>query len=125
MVAVPAFVRTVRDLMARTAPCGPAAEYDELLFATDPPPELVPLLRVLHTGVRAVLTGRRWWGATSDGKPRVVELCPDAPIPAGIGLLCVEGDARWDRIAPAARCDLPHLFAPTNPAGSARRGHGG
>jgi hypothetical protein len=68
-------------------------------------------MAVLHTGIRALRTERRWWGSTSE-KPRVIELNPAAPIPAGITLLSVEGDAVWDRIAPDTRLDVPRLFAP-------------
>lgn len=103
--------KTARDLLALVAPFGPAVEGEELVFATEPPTDLEPALRVLHTGVRAVLMGRAWWGAITDKKPRVMELRTNAPIPAGIGLLCAEGDTRWDRIAPDARLDHSHLFA--------------
>ena len=111
---------TVRDLLAIVAPFGPGVEDEELAFATDPPADLEPALRVLHTGVRAILTGRAWWGASTQKKPRVVELRTDKPIPADIGLLCVEGDRRWDRIAPDARLDCPHLFEPASIGSSAR-----
>lgn len=103
--------RTARELLALVEPFGPTAEGGELVFATDPPSELVPVLAVLHTAVRALLTRRRWWGAGSD-EPRAVELNPSAPIPAGIDLLCVEGHERWDRIHPDARTALPRLFSP-------------
>lgn len=112
---------TARDLLARVAPFGPTVEGAELAFATELPPELVVALGVLHTGVRAALSGRAWWGSTADGKPRVVELPTDQLVPSGIGLLCVQGDARWDRIAPAARIDFPHLFAPPVAVPSRRR----
>jgi hypothetical protein len=90
-------------------PHGPAVEAGDLVFDRDPRAEWEPTLRVLHTGVRALLTLRPWWGASSD-TPRVIVLNPAAPIPVGITLLCVEGDARWDRIDPAARIDIPQLF---------------
>jgi hypothetical protein len=64
----------------------------------------------MQTGVRAILTGRVWWGTSSD-RPWVVELNPAEPIPAGVTLLCVEGDQRWERFHPAARLDHPELFA--------------
>jgi hypothetical protein len=114
---------TARDLFALVAPFAPGFDGEELMFGTDFPIDLVPALGVLHTGVRAVLTGRVWWGASTKGKPRVAELRTDAPIPEGIGLLCVAGDRRWDRIAPGARFHLPHLFAtvPSGPSARARR----
>lgn len=101
---------TARELLDVVRQYGPSAEGPELTFAADPPEELDAALRVLHTGVRAVLTGRRWWGCTSH-KPRVIELNPAERIPTGITLLAVEGDACWDRIAPDARLDHPTLFA--------------
>ena len=89
----------------------PTMEVGALAFVVEPPPELERLLRVLHTGVRAALTGRPWYGCGSDRKtaaPR--QLDPAAPIPAGVTLLAVEGDRRWDRIDPGARLALPDLF---------------
>jgi hypothetical protein len=80
------------------------------VLATGPPAELLSVLGVLHTGLRALLTGREWLGACSD-RPRVVELDRDGPIPAGVTLLCVEGDPHWDRIDPASPLDHPRLFA--------------
>jgi hypothetical protein len=100
---------TAHALLTLVRPFGPAAEADELVFESDPPAELEAALRVLHTGVRALLARGRWYGCDGD-TGRVVELNPAAPLPAGIALLCVEGDHRWDRIDPAARMDLPQLF---------------
>lgn len=114
-------VTTARGLLALVKPLGPSAEGAELVFDTDPPAELVPALSVVHTGVRALLTGRRWWGCASD-KPLVVELNPAAPIPACISLLAVEGDMRWDRVHPTMRIELPHLFAPELRVGPSRTG---
>lgn len=101
---------TARELLDRLEPFGPAVEGTELVFASDPPTELDAVVCVLQTGVRALLTRRPWWGSTSE-KPRVIELNPAAPIPAGITLLVVEGDGRWDRIAADAHIDMPDLFA--------------
>ena len=88
----------------------------DLTFAADPPADLSVRLAVLHTGVRALLAGRRWFATVEGGKAgrftrvTVPALDPAAPLPAGVTLLCVEGDPRWDRIDPAARLDLPDLF---------------
>jgi len=102
---------TVRELLARLDPFGPTTEGEELTFVADPPADLDIVLSVLHTGVRAALAGRRWVGC--DGTTgRAEALNPNAPIPAGITLLCVEGDGQWDRIDPTARLDAPRLFAP-------------
>ncbi|MBM3978692.1 MAG: hypothetical protein FJ304_00115 [Planctomycetes bacterium] len=102
---------TAAELLALVGECGPTVEDGALVFDRDPAADLVPALRVLHTGIRALLTGRRWYGCDGD-TGRVVELQYAARIPAGNTLLCVEGDARWDRIHPAAPLDLPSLFAP-------------
>jgi hypothetical protein len=100
---------TARALLDSLDGAGPTVEGEELAFADDPPAALLPVLRVLHTGVRALLAGRRWFGC--DGETgRSQTLGPGSPVPAGVTLLSVEGDRRWDRIHPAARIDLPHLF---------------
>jgi hypothetical protein len=102
---------TSRDLLAVLEPYRPSAESDRLVFSTPPPVELRRLLSVLHTGVRAQLAERTWYGERSDW-PGLTALDPAKPIPAGITLLCVAGDSRWDRIDPAARLSHPDLFAP-------------
>jgi hypothetical protein len=89
----------------------------------DPPPGLLARLDVLHTGVRAVLSGRKWQGGTgSTGhRPAVVDLDPAKPIPPNISLLRVEGDSRWDRVYAGARTGSPEVFVhprtpkPTHP----------
>ncbi len=103
---------TADALLAAVRPFGPAVEGAAMVFALDPPAALLPALAVLHTGVRALLAGRRWYGCGLDRRtaaPRPLD--PAAPIPAGVALLAVEGDGRWDRLDPAARLDLPALFA--------------
>jgi hypothetical protein len=103
--------KTAAELLTRLKLSGPAIENRELVFAFDPRDDLDPLLRILHTGVRAIFTGSRWFGCGSEraiAAPRLLN--PAAPIPRGITLLCVEGDQRWDRIHPAARIEIPHLF---------------
>lgn len=107
--------RTARELLDALAPFGPAADGQELALAAAPPPELDEVVAVLHTGVRALLSGRRWFGC--DGATgRVAPLNPAAPVPAGVTLLTVERDRGWDRIAPTARLDLPRLFDPPVPS---------
>lgn len=118
--------RTARELLARVRYLAPSVEGRELVFAADVPADLLADLTVLHTGVRAVLAGRAWRGSSTDAPARVLVLSSDEPIPEGVGLVCVEGDARWDRIPPDARCDCPHLFAEPAPRptrGSFRRPH--
>src|SRR5438874_1041085 len=100
-------------LLALVEPLSPSVEGEELVFAADLPPDIEPLLLVLHTGVRALLSGRKWWGSTDVTaiRPRVDVLNLDVPIPAWVGLLSVASDQRWDRIHPAARLAHPELFA--------------
>src|SRR4051794_32108566 len=93
---------TARDLLARVGLFGPAVTNEELAFSGDLPAELVVALSVLHTGVRAALTGRKWYGCEGS-TGRVIELNTAAPIPAGVALLTVAGDHQWDRISIAAR----------------------
>lgn len=107
------------------AGCGPAVDGADLVFDRDPPADLVPLLELLHTGVRAALTGRSWHGcnrrtggscgpypARVDGPLAHGALDPAALLPASVGLLCVAGDAVWDRVPPSAPSALPAAFAP-------------
>jgi hypothetical protein len=104
--------------------CRPTAEGEELVFHRPPPAHLHDPLAVLHTGVRALVTGRRWFGldpatgkpcgphpARGDGPLAFGALDPARPLPAGVGLLSVEGDACWDRLPPLARLNSPDLFA--------------
>jgi hypothetical protein len=109
--------RTALELRAALKPYGPTVEDEVLDHDLDPPADLEPVLAVLHTGVRAVLSGRRWW-ATVEGQKagrftrvQMIVLNPGEPIQAGTTLLCVEGDPGWDRIDPVDHLDLPDLFA--------------
>lgn len=103
---------TAAGLLALVAEFRPAVEGGALVFDLDPPPDLLLLLRVLHTGVRAGLIGRDWYGCGTDRKTAAAKLLDQrAPIPPDVWLLAVEGDERWDRIRPAARLELPRLFA--------------
>lgn len=112
MPAVPA-PSTAANLLAAVLAYLPRVEDEALTFEIEVPPGLARRLRVVHTGVRAALTGRAWFGCGSDRKtaaPRPLD--PAAPVPSGVTLLCVEGDRRWDRIDPGVRLDLHDLFAP-------------
>lgn len=112
---------TARGLLEAVAEFGPTPGVLCLEFDREPPTDLWDALRVLQTGVRSILTRRRWFGCSSaTGHP--CHLSPDKPIPDGVDLLTVEGDAKWDRIPLNARQDFPHLFAaPPTPAH--RTGH--
>lgn len=95
----------------RDAGCEPEADGVALVFAADPPDALAVRLEVLHTGVLALLAGKRWHGC-DPATGRTVALDPAAPIQRSVGLLTVEGAAVWDRLHPVARLDLPDLFTP-------------
>lgn len=102
---------TAAGLLALVAEFRLTVEGGALVFDIDPPDDLLPLLRVLHTGIRAALIGRMWYGCGTDRKTAAAKLLDQcAPIPLDVCLLTVEGDDRWDRIHPAARLDLPRLF---------------
>jgi hypothetical protein len=103
---------TATSLLAALADAGarPRVEERELVCDSTPPESLDLRLAVLHTGVRALLARRPWYGCNTDtGFAR--ELNPTVPIPAQIGLLCVEGDGEWDRIRIWAWESLPDLFS--------------
>lgn len=100
---------TAAELLQVLAGSGPAIEDGELVFALDPPIDLEPILAVLHTGVRAGLSRKLWYGCDGD-TGRIIALSLASPIPPGITLLAVEADGRWDRIDPAANLDHPQLF---------------
>ncbi|HEX4612795.1 MAG TPA: hypothetical protein VH092_31660 [Urbifossiella sp.] len=103
---------TAAALLAAARPFAPAVDGAGLVFDLDPPAGLVAALAVLHTGVRAQLAGRRWYGCGSNRRTAAPWLLdPAAPIPDGVTLLSVEGDQRWDRLDPFTRLDLPALFA--------------
>lgn len=111
---MPTHPTTAAGLLARVAEFRPAVEGGALVFDLDPPDDLLPLLRVLHTGIRAAITGRAWYGCGTDRKTAAaVPLDRRAPIPPDVWLLCAAGDDCWDRIRPDARLDLPDLFAVT------------
>lgn len=117
---------TAARLLAAVRPFGPGINGANLTFTSAPPPALVELLAVLHTGVRAALADRPWYGCGSTKDTAApARVLPAALIPPGVTLLCVEGDARWHRIPPAARAEFPALFAAEpKPKAAARRAAG-
>ena len=127
---------TAADLLAALTRAGrrPAVDGADLTFDRPPPPDLVPFVEVLHTGLRAVLSGRRWHGcdrATGGaggpfpgrafGPLAYGALDPAALLPRNVELLCVAGDAVWDRVPPSAWGRAPGVLAPApaGPAGAA------
>jgi hypothetical protein len=103
---------TAVALLESLAPYRPTVEDGELVVELDPPAGLLVRLELLHSGVRAILSGRRWQGgtATSGDRPCVVNLDPAKPIPPRVTLLRVEGDSRWDRVPANVRTSTPDLF---------------
>jgi hypothetical protein len=103
---------TAVTLLEVLAPYRPTVEDGELVVELDPPAGLLARLEILHTGVRAVLTGRQWQGgvSTTGDRPAVVDLDPTGPIPPHVTLLRVEGDSHWDRVLASARTGVPELF---------------
>ena len=60
---------TVKDLLLAlsAADCTPRVEGDELAFDHEPPADLLPYVLLLQTGLRAVLSGRPWYGIDGSG----------------------------------------------------------
>jgi len=107
MNAVATTTMTVREILDALARYNPAVEGDELAFDDDIDIDPEEVVRIAQTGIRALLTGRRWFGC--DGKTgAVLDLNPAMPIPRNITLLAVEGDPVWDRLT----IDRPELFGP-------------
>ncbi len=111
---------TVLLTALRAAGCEPDVDGAGLVFAADPPDPLAVRLEVLHTGVLAVLAGKRWYGC-DPATGRTVVLDPAALIPPTVGLLAVGGTAVWERLHPVARLDLPDLFAAADVGKPARK----
>ncbi len=102
-------IKTADELLERVRAFGPFVEGADLTFESAPPDELAALLGVLHTGIRARLSGRRWWACSADS-PLAFEVNPASQLPAGVALLSAEGDTIWDRVPLDAEIDVPCLF---------------
>jgi hypothetical protein len=80
-----------------------------LTFDPRPTEVVLPAIRLLHTGIRAIVTNRPWLGcSTATGWAQVID--SNKPVPSWVGLLAVQGDTIWDRIRSAAKFDLPTCF---------------
>ena len=107
---------TAADLLRRLveAGCDPAVEGADLTLDADPPAELEPLVGVLHTGLRAILSGRRWFAFDAAGRgcgPRSDHaLDPGRLLPRGATHVCVEGFA-WNSLDGCV-ARHPELFEP-------------
>ena len=105
----------------------PTVEGAELIFASDPPDDLWQMAAILHTGLRAVLMNRRWFGIDTDGHscgpypsrgngPLAFGALDTAkPIPQQVRLVTVEGERGWDRVRPASYMNFPQLFTTNLP----------
>ncbi|QDU20663.1 hypothetical protein [Urbifossiella limnaea] len=115
---------TAVALLESLAPYRPIVEDGELVVELDPPAGLVARLEILHTGVRAVLSGRGWQGGAAVTRDRltIVALDPAKPIPPSVTLLRVEGDSSWDRVPASARSGAPDLFVQPRESGPTRLG---
>ncbi|OWK34184.1 hypothetical protein [Fimbriiglobus ruber] len=109
---------TARQLLdaLTAAGCVPSIEGEELVLDTIPPAPLEPFVELLSTGMRALLTGRRWFGLDAQtgrgcGPLRDGALDPAQLLPSNVSLLCVEGDRIWDR-HPLAVVLTPSAFEP-------------
>ena len=110
------------QLVGLLQPYGPSVESAELVFASDPPDDLWQMAAILQTGLRAVLTNRRWFGIDADGHtcgpypsrghgPLTFGALDTAkPVPRTACLLTVEGEPGWDRVRPASLINYHRLF---------------
>jgi hypothetical protein len=100
---------TAKSLLADLATYSPFVDGNDLAFVMDPGDELITLAVILQSGIRAVLAHKLWFGCDETGLAFVLR--PELPIPAGVALLCCEGDSSWDRIAYGARAKHPEMFS--------------
>jgi hypothetical protein len=123
-VTVHHLLADLRAAGVRLEVCGERLNWS--VEGDDPPEELLRAMRTLQTGLRAVLTGKRWFGldartgracgphpACGHGLLAFGALDPTRTLPTAVGLLSVEGDSCWDRLSPLARLDSTALFAPS------------
>lgn len=115
---------TARELLRSlsAADCSPRVDGQSVVFDRRPPDDLLPYVTLLKTGLRAAMTGRPWYAlgvpgakdkracARGCGSGIDGTLSPDEEIPPHAFLLCVAGDARWDRIRPGMAEKLPDAF---------------
>ncbi|QEL15622.1 hypothetical protein [Limnoglobus roseus] len=108
---------TARELLTELtkAQCLPSVEGEELVFSIAPPDELAAAVRVLQTGLRAVLTGKRWFGLSANGRGAGRPdgtLNPAGLLPRSARLATVEGDSQWDRLPLPVDKVTARLFTP-------------
>jgi len=117
---------TAQELLGDLTAAGCVVTVDgcDLCLDGDGPERLERYLPLLHTGVRAILAGRKWFGL--DGATgRITDLLPAARLPRNVTLAAVEGRAEvWDRFGPWVLVDFPECFeseSPATPSARAKR----
>lgn len=119
MNATPAV--TAASLLRQLEPYGPVVEGESLIFTIDDPPdELFDRAVVLATGIRAILTGKRWYCNDKNGRGvgplEFGALRTDEPIPTSVVRLIVEGDVKtWHRVHKHWKKQFPELFTTVDP----------
>jgi hypothetical protein len=122
---------TVSEIMAQLSATYELSIVDDALELNDDvPAELARYAALLQTGIRAKLTGRRWFGINAAGRgvgPGVDgALDFHRLLPLETELLCVEGDLQggWDRIGEKAKRQLADAFEPmTETRGAKKKWH--
>ena len=119
---------TAHDLLnaLRFARCGPSVDGNELVLAAPAPPALVDAVELLQSGIRAAITGRRWFGIRSDGNgvgDAYGLLNPRELLPIDVAMLTVEGAGPWDKLPARISERMPKLFASRETSGRNRRSY--
>lgn len=71
--------------------------------------EILRSLKVLHTGVRAILSNRPWYGCSCT-TGWITTLSPEHLIPGWVGLVCVAGDKSWHRLPELNRSERARFW---------------
>ncbi|CAN5332531.1 hypothetical protein BH11PLA2_BH11PLA2_01750 [soil metagenome] len=106
---------TASDLLKALSDAGVTVSMDagKLRVSANVPEALGGPLAILQTGIRAILTGRPWYGypagaaSWKDGASN--PLSPSRLLPAGFTMLCVAG-GKWNRIRPDLVQAHPELW---------------
>jgi hypothetical protein len=87
-------------------------EGDELVLSAPPPPGLAGYLSLLHTGIRAIIRGRKWYGIDQNGRGCSDDgtIDPREKIPSSVYLLSVGSESSWHHIDNRLRDEVPNAF---------------
>lgn len=95
-------VVTAAAILVRVMEYGPKAVGCDLEFDQDVPDFLCPLVRIFQTGIRSIITGKKWFSNDANGHGTGLRefgaLDPRLPIPMATTWLAVEGDPGWDKV---------------------------